>query len=282
VLFIDTSRLSPSDAWLAKAEEALELMLAASTRAERSEILRLRARLWSRIKRDLESLSGGKCWYCEARQSRSRMAVDHFRPKGRLRDIAPEHEGYWWLAFDISNYRLSCTFCNSAVKDEDDVTKGKQNFFPLVDENARARTPRDDLDRERPILLDPTRAVDPPLLFFDADGRVHPHPRLAPEGTVRFERARATIELLNLNHPGLRDKRKRLNRRLNRELRAAMRYWPGFVKEADPDSALFEESCEALKQAIAEYAQLAATARCYLRGRRTGDGVVEEVLTTVE
>jgi hypothetical protein len=87
---------------------------------------------------------------------------------------------------------------------------------------------------------------------------------------------------LNLNHPGLRDKRKRLNRRLRRELSAAMRYWPGFVKEAEPDSAFFEESCESLKQAIAEYAQLAATARSYLRGRRAGDGVVEEVLGTIE
>ena len=36
------------------------------------------------------------------------------------------------------------------------------------------------------------------------------------------------------------------------------------------------------KQAIAEYAQLAAAARAYLRGRRTSAGVVEEVLSNVE
>lgn len=282
MLYIDMSRLSPSDAWLVKAQEALEVISAAATKAERSEILRLKARVWSLIKRDLSSLSHGKCWYCEAREARSYMAVDHFRPKGPVKNAVPDHDGYWWLAFELSNYRLSCTFCNSPVKNGNDVTRGKQSLFPLLDESVRARTPSDDLDLEKPVLLDPIRAVDPPLLFFDTDGHVHPNPRLCPVGTARFKRASATIEILNLNHPGLRDKRKRLNRRLNRELQTAMRYWPGFVKEADPDSALFEESCEALKQAITEYAQLAATARSYLRGRRTGDGVVEEVLNTVE
>jgi uncharacterized protein (TIGR02646 family) len=276
------SRLFPSDSWLAKAEEALELISAVNARDERNEVLRLKARIWSLIKRDLATLSHGKCWYCEVRQTRSRMAVDHFRPKGRVKDVVPEHDGYWWLAFEVSNYRLSCTFCNSPVTDDDGVTRGKQSFFPLLDESERARTPDDDLDLERPVLLDPLRSTDPPLLFFDPDGRVHPNPRLCPEGTIRFNRASASIEMLNLNHPGLRDKRKRLNKRLNRELRTALHYWPGFLRETEPDSALFEESCEVLKQAIAEYAQLAATARSYLRGRRTGVGMVEEVLNTVE
>lgn len=276
------SRLSPTDAWLAMAEEALESISAASTNDERKEILRLKARIWPRLKKDLAYLSQGKCWYCEARQGRSRMAVDHFRPKGRVKNAVPEHDGYWWLAFEPTNYRLSCTFCNSPVKDDDGVTRGKQDFFPLIDESVRARVPDDDLDLEKPVLLDPIRATDPPLLFFDTDGHVHPNPRLCPEGTTRFDRASATIEILNLNHPGLRDRRKRLNKRLNRELRTSLRYWPGFLKEAEPDSELFEESCEALKQAIAEYAELAATARAYLRGRRTGAGVVEEVLCTVE
>ena len=164
MLYIDSSRLSPSDAWLAKAEGALELMFDVGTKEERREILRLKARLWSLIKRDLESLSFGKCWYCEARQIRSRMAVDHFRPKNNVKNVNPEHDGYWWLAFDVSNYRLSCTFCNSLVKDEDGTTRGKQDLFPLLDESARARTPDDDLELEKPTLLDPL--VQPTLHFF--------------------------------------------------------------------------------------------------------------------
>lgn len=282
MLYIDMDRLSPSDAWLARAEEALELVSAAETRADRSEAFRLKARIWSLIKKDLSNLSNGKCWYCEVRQTRSVMAVDHFRPKGNLKDVVPEHDGYWWLAFDISNYRFSCTRCNSPLKGEDDIVRGKHNSFPLLDEAKRARKPADDVSLEEPILLDPTRATDPPLLFFDSDGRVHPNPRLCPEGTARYKRVCESIELYDLNQPGLRDRRKRLNRRLNRELATAMRYWPGFLKESQPDSALFEESCAALKQYIAEFAALAATARSYLRGKRTGDGVVEQVLSTVE
>lgn len=282
MLFIDASRLAPTDTWLTSAYESLALISAADSPVERAEILRLRTRIWTLIKKDLADLSFGKCWYCEVRPVRSHLAVDHFRPKGRVHNAIPEHGGYWWLAFEISNYRLSCTFCNSPLRGDDDVTRGKGNLFPLLNEDARARTPSDDIELEKPLLLDPIRAADPPLLFFDTDGHVHPNPRLCPEGTTRLVRARATIDILNLNHPGFRDKRKRLNRRVGRELQAAIRYWPGFVKEAEPDSTLFEESCEALKQAIADHAQLAATARSYLRGRRTGEGIVEEVLGTVE
>src|SRR5258708_6168668 len=144
------SRLSPSDSWILRAEQALEEMHMAETKAERDEVLRRRARVWSLVKDDLSELSHGKCWYCESRQSRSYMVVDHFRPKGTIKDADPEHEGYWWLAFDLSNYRFACTFCNSPAKDSDDITRGKRNFFPLVDESLRARSSDDDIDLEKP------------------------------------------------------------------------------------------------------------------------------------
>lgn len=47
----------------------------------------------------LSNRSHKKCWYCECVQSRSDMAVDHFRPKNRVEECKG-HPGYYWLAFD--------------------------------------------------------------------------------------------------------------------------------------------------------------------------------------
>jgi len=64
----------------------------------------------------LEQLSREKCWYCETKQERSNMAVDHFRPKSGVAECAA-HPGYWWLALAADNYRFACTYCNSLLKD---------------------------------------------------------------------------------------------------------------------------------------------------------------------
>ena len=93
-------------------------------------------KLWKDLKPFFEKASHKKCWYCESRQSRSDKAVDHFRPKGAIRDDSLGHAGYWWLAFEPKNYRYSCTFCNSRRK-SDDTAGGKWDYFPLEDDSKR-------------------------------------------------------------------------------------------------------------------------------------------------
>src|SRR5262245_36093268 len=59
----------------------------------------------------LQELVGNKCWYSEVPIEGGDPNVDHFRPKGpirevdtNLRDTGDNSPGYWWLAFEYQNY----------------------------------------------------------------------------------------------------------------------------------------------------------------------------------
>src|SRR4030081_2142396 len=58
---------------------------------------------WSPVKNLMTVRLGNKCWYTEAELVGADLTIDHYRPK---RD-------YWWLAFEVSNYRIACPFANS-------------------------------------------------------------------------------------------------------------------------------------------------------------------------
>jgi hypothetical protein len=195
--------------WAAKAQKALDSVRKATTPKDRADALTAAAPVWHAAKRALASLSLDKCWYCQTAQIRSDDNVDHYRPKGRVAE-SPTHEGYWWLAFDIINFRYSCTLCNSHRKDVDaGTTGGKQDHFPLFDESKRAGTEGISHAAERPLLLDPTVLTDPILLWFEPDGRVveAQDKAVAPD---LHRRAEVSIELYHLNHTRLKTARRDL------------------------------------------------------------------------
>jgi uncharacterized protein (TIGR02646 family) len=70
----------------------------------------------------LHSRHGHVCAYCGCGLAdKEKGDVEHFRPKGKVTN-APEHGGYWWLAFSFRNYLVSCWHCNQVIKG---------NHFPL-------------------------------------------------------------------------------------------------------------------------------------------------------
>jgi uncharacterized protein (TIGR02646 family) len=195
--------------WAEKAKKALAKVRAATTQVDRAEALRLGAPVWHALKEILAGLSDDKCWYCETQQIRSDNNVDHFRPKGAVAE-ATGHEGYWWLAFEVINFRYSCTFCNSHRKDLiADRGGGKQDHFPLFNETQRAYQENDPISTERPKLLDPTTEADPELLWFEPDGRVVEFADPTTESD-NHERAKISIELYHLNESKLKTKRRAL------------------------------------------------------------------------
>jgi uncharacterized protein (TIGR02646 family) len=157
-----------------------------------------RSRVWADLKDALADLSFRKCWYCESMENRSDMAVDHFRPKNKVHECKA-HQGYWWLAFDHTNYRFVCGFCNSPHQnDDEEKTLGKATHFPLLNEGQRVSRPSGNLQDERPTLLDPIVPGDPFLLWFLEDGRAVP--RYTPEQSPLFSsRASTSIDVYNLN-----------------------------------------------------------------------------------
>lgn len=195
--------------------------------------------VWTSVKEVLAAVSSDKCWYCETKRSRADYAVDHFRPKNAVAQIdCPDHSGYWWLAFRLSNLRYSCTFCNSRRRDlETGVIGGKHDRFPIAPDGQRARIPSDDLEAEHAMLLDPTVKADTDLLFFEIDGRVVP---LRQDGSREALRADVSISLYHLNHSALKRARKRVYSEIRRVVEEGDIYFqPG---AADPRVAVARES----------------------------------------
>ncbi|MBI4910422.1 MAG: hypothetical protein HY820_42785 [Acidobacteria bacterium] len=98
------------------------------------------------VKGALYAMQGRICAYCGADISENAVDVEHFRPKGNVLED-PGHGGYWWLAYKLSNYLLSCTICNQ---------RAKRDSFPLRDGARRStyRTRRQ-IGTEQRVLLDP-------------------------------------------------------------------------------------------------------------------------------
>ncbi|HET6432556.1 hypothetical protein [Dyella sp.] len=154
---------------------------------------------WKQLKKWLSHISRNKCWYCEAKSTRAPLDVDHFRPKLRVTvDGIPlvNYDGYYWLAYEWSNFRLSCQRCNRPEKDDSDTLRGKANEFPIQDEARRWQPASDPLEEEFPRLLDPCNQGDCALLADCTDGEVKPS---APENTWEFDRAKYTIRRLGFN-----------------------------------------------------------------------------------
>lgn len=120
----------------------------------------------------LYSMQGRVCAYCSADLTESGIDVDHFRPKGNVEEDA-QHGGYWWLAYEFSNYFLSCTICNQ---------KYKRDRFPLQDGAHRfGFKDRDRLREEMRQLLNPEEDSIEAWISLDwkkPAGRLIPNPQL--------------------------------------------------------------------------------------------------------
>jgi hypothetical protein len=115
--------------------------------------------------------------------------VDHYRPKGRVKDLdGNESDGYWWLAFEWTNYRICGQLIN--VK--------KLDVFPVVEGPRAIPDYAGSLQLEAPLLIDPV-TENARLISYEADeDACIATPTHGIDGTDE-QRAKATIELLGLN-----------------------------------------------------------------------------------
>lgn len=177
------------------------------------------------VKQTLGLLFAGKCAYCESFYSSTQpMDVEHYRPKGAVSAESPadkDHPGYYWLAASWENLLPSCIDCNRQRTQEevvDDTTTrtkklGKKDRFPVA--GTRARRHGEDLDAEKPLLLDPS--VDDPQRFLRYDlelGLVLPRYKSGK----KHDRAVASIEVYGLNRSGLVQDRRHIIRMIDHRL----------------------------------------------------------------
>lgn len=171
--------------WAALKQAQLDLMNGKSLEQKKEHIRHNAA--WNSLQPIMLDLSHNKCWYSEAPIGSSDFEVDHFRPKlkskqkinyrdSKSKNIVLKENGYWWLAYEWTNYRLSGGLINKLRRDRlgdcEDV-EGKGEYFPLdLTDVGRVANDEENTNCEIPILLDPCNQEDVSLLTFDSNGEV--------------------------------------------------------------------------------------------------------------
>ena len=260
--------------WAHDANTVLQELIAEADPKKRSKIIETNRGLWAEVKAELAKLSNDKCWYTESKQQGTDTDVDHFRPKKRVAEAKDKdnlHPGYWWLAFDLANYRFSCIYANRRRRDvESGDVGGKADHFPLINEDDRAWTPQCDCDEEQPLLLDPCKATDVALLTFKDDGEAMP--RFNKKSRPRaFKRADISIELYNINNSTFVRARVDLREKINALLKDAERF---FKKLESGDAAhehAYERAIEQLLELTDERAAYSGFCKAYIENYRHQD-----------
>jgi len=195
------------DAWRTKSQK-LVVELAAleqvGKRDERNKLIDDNSAHWGKLKGWLLALSSGKCWFTEALDIASHLDVEHFRPKKSARNVkGSERDGYWWLAFDYTNFRIAGTVPN----------RKKGTWFPLRYGSRCSSFLRRCEGDEIPHFLDPTNAHDVALLAFDEEGKAVPAPGISRWDHIRVRR---TVERLKLTeHQALTEQRRKVWQRVS-------------------------------------------------------------------
>jgi 5-methylcytosine-specific restriction endonuclease McrA len=262
--FIDLEKIKPAIRDKIEAlDEARAAVLAEPDPGRRAALIdRYRPR-WTALREAFAAYSHDKCWYVECKNFGTDDDIDHYRPKSGVRE-EPGHPGYYWLAFEWTNLRLSCHRANRPrTNPETGETGGKAEHFPLIDPRTRARGPDDDLSLEVPALLDPTKPPDVALLSFKPNGEVDLSPQFKGEPLLeaKFEASRL---LLHLNWPKFRDARVMLYNQIERIVDRGDREAPQNYSGLQTAGEAFMDACRDLCTTMGEREESSAAARVYV------------------
>jgi len=246
-------------AWRSASTDALDAIKAAPDAKARKVILKKvgSSKIWRDFYDLLPADLKKKCWYCESADVRADTPVDHFRPKGEVEENVA-HEGYWWLAFDWKNYRCACTFCNSK-RNFEDTQGGKGSRFPLQNEHYRAFTPNDDLELEKPALLDPFDTDDCKSLWFDNDGLPQPSENIDAYQELKVVNS---IQIFHLHETKISQKRKNIFIEITKQIRDLER------AKKNSDLATIKDIKKKLSRMVKESEEFSRAATVYLRPYR--------------
>lgn len=163
---------------------------------------------WGELKPWLQAISHGKCWFSEVRELYSHYDVEHFRPKKEKIDVDGNAEdGYWWLAFEYTNYRLCGNVGN----------RKKGGWFPLKQGSLKSSFVSRCEESETHFFLDPTDPHDPELIAFNEEGNPVPSPNC--ETDWQKQRVEETIKRLKLReHEPLVEARRKIWQEISREI----------------------------------------------------------------
>lgn len=167
------------------------------------------------IKERLLTFFHGKCGYCEDFMGNVKIEgkpnwdwqIEHYRPKARVFED-PTHSGYYWLAYECTNFLIVCPVCNGLRRKGDKfpiaigTTRLTDSHFI---ENNSLQTDICSLfhpifQNEKPLLINPI--VDKPKDFL----------QFFPDGTIKGtnERGDESIKIYGLDRQALNIRRKKI------------------------------------------------------------------------
>jgi uncharacterized protein (TIGR02646 family) len=194
------------------------------------------------VKTVLRDAQHSKCCFCEGRfEAHAAADVEHYRPKSYVQQSKGSvklYPGYYWLVYDWENLYYCCQVCNRSYKG---------NLFPLLHPGHRARTHTDNINDEKPLLLDPGGPEDP-----------RHHLGFREEIAIaRTSAGRMTIEVVGINRPALVEERLALLNELKR-LSQVIRLLDG---NAPPEAVdLLDAARRKLDEAVLPTARFSAMA----------------------
>lgn len=244
-------------------DEVKDEVLEEADPEKRRALIHKYAGRWRAVREAFEAASDRKCWYAECRSEGADNDIDHYRPKGRVAE-EESHPGYYWLAFEWTNLRLSCQRANRPRRNpECGETGGKGDHFPLVYPDHRAFGPSDDLSREVPSIVDPTNPVDVAMLTFGRSGELElvPERRGEPVAEAKLEASRRH---LHLDWPGFREERLELYNQIELRVRHGEALAPQEYSGAHPPEAAFLDICRYLVKRTRPDQEYSKAARAYL------------------
>jgi len=199
--YVDFATFVPSAAWVARSRAATTSLLALQTNDERQAYIKANAQIWRDLRNELVAHFGSRCWFTDAEESVAQLDTEHFRPKSEaLDEDGTSHEGYWWLAFELTNLRLAGQIPNR---------QHKKCFFPLLAGSIRASSMNPRWQEELPVFLDPIRLTDVELVAYNETGGMCPSENAMTD--VDRLRVEVTNKLLGLSvHPPLVEARQRV------------------------------------------------------------------------
>lgn len=163
-----------------------------------------------------------KCVYCESSYGAVYDGdVEHFRPKGRIKEKNPSTPGYYWLANKWTNLYLACQHCNQRRRHilyggTSEEGYGKLDQFPLAAGGVHLLADDSNFEQEENsrLLIDPCSDDPAKDLKYEATEAV-----VVPI----TEKGRTSIDVYVLQRPLLVRERKTLMLKLFKQIKCVSR-----------------------------------------------------------
>lgn len=169
-------------------------------------------------------------------------------------------DGYWWLAFDYTNFRA----CGNVPN------RKKGGWFPLHQDSLCSKFDARCEESETPYLLDPVNPTDPDLLAFDEEGNAIPAP--SADAWAK-ERVRVSIERLKLNdHDELPAERRKVWQDVTGAIEAFLKAKAAFHPKMNPaPKVTMDEKAKFIRSKTRPETELSSVARWCLLFRNDPD-----------